>query len=164
MNLIALSDSLGAYMSVNDEFVKMKGFSKLNILGGGEAYIRKYFGCDEKSTDVTGAHTKILYTFDRMKNNSVHDFLAELSDCSLTGDDALFDVILVDFSKQQDDGFKAVLQKFAAVCLDKRPEDGFLDYNGQLVSTGPKTIGIAFSEDEFKTIRFVPERRGILCD
>ncbi|MBQ2897867.1 MAG: hypothetical protein IJE46_06075 [Clostridia bacterium] len=164
MNLIVLSDSFGAYMAVKNKFVKMKGFSKLDISGGAETYIRKYMGCDEKSADVTGAHTKISYTFDRMENNLVHDFLAQISDCSLSGDDAATEVVLVDFSKHTDNGFKAVLQKFAAVCLDTRPEDGFLDYTGQLVSTGGKTFGVVQSEDEFKTIEFVPERSGILCD
>lgn len=164
MNLIALSDSLGAYMSVNNEFIKMKGFSTLDISGGTQAYVRKYFWRDEKNTDITGAQTKISYTFDRIKNNLVHDLLANLSDCSLTGEDALFDIVLVDFSKRQDEGFKAILQRFAAVCSDLRPEDGFLDYTGKLISTGEKIVGTVVSEDEFNKIKFVPERRGILCD
>lgn len=163
MNLIVLSDSYACYMECNNAYMKMEGFSKLDISYDQDVYIRKYAKSKWENADVTDCHTKILYKFDRMKNNAVHDFLSSLTDC--TEDiSKTTKVVLVDFSNETDDGYEAQVQEFLVLCSDLRPENGFLDYSGQLIATGDKVKGIASSDDGFKTVKFVPGRRGILCD
>lgn len=164
MDLIVLKESLGAYMNINGSFLKMEGFSKLDSSSGVESYTRKYLSAEQKSTDITGTQEKISYTFDRMKNNCVHDVLALIADGGKTGESCNQEIVLVDFSEQQDGKFHAVKQRFAVLCKDKRPENGFLDYSGEFVANGEKIFGYVTLSDDCKTVEFTEQRRGILCD
>ena len=158
-----LSDSFSVFMETDEGLKRLEGFSEFNFKAGVKCYIRKYFSAKEKTVDVTGSKPVISYKFDRMKNNAVHDFLSSLTDC--TEDiSKTTKVVLVDFSNETDDGYEALMQEFLVVCSDLRPENGFLDYSGQLIAMGEKVKGTALSDDGFKTVKFMPKRRGILCD
>ena len=157
-------NDFAAYMKIGEKLVKMEGFFKFDISSVPEVYERKYVDDNLKNMSVTGARTKILYAFDRMKNSLVHGFLARVSDLNLKGKEACTEIVLVDFTRQDEGGFYAVSKRFAVLCKDARPEEGFLDYYGTLLSISDAKAGVASSEDEFETIDFSENRRGILCD
>ena len=162
MDLMILSDSFGVFMVANQGLLKLKGFSKLLFKNECESYIRKYINEDGAGADIISAMPEISYTFDRMKNNQVHDELAEIADFSKTGDDCVKEFVLADFSGNHGGKVFAVKQKFVVKCSDKRPEDGFLDYSGVLLGVGVCQRGSLIQNNE--TFEFVPERGGVLCD
>ena len=88
-----LSDDFGAFMETKDGLKKLEGFSRLNFNSGAESYIRQYFSAQSESVDITGAKPVISYRFDRMKNNVVHDFLADISVSGLKGSDTYTDLV-----------------------------------------------------------------------
>ncbi len=164
MGLIVLSDEFGVFMSTKDGIKRLEGFSRLNFNAGVQSYIRQYFSAKEKNVDVAGALPVISYTFDRMKNNIVHDCLAEISDLGLKGEDVLKEFIFVDLSEKTEGKYKAFLQPFTVISADRRPENGFLDYSGKLISCGNVKKGFVILDDELKSGEFIAKRGGILCD
>lgn len=164
MDLIILSDSFGIFMETESGIKKLEGFSKLDFNSGAQSYIRQYFSAHNRQTDITGGVPEISYTFDRMKNNVVHDCLAEISDLGSCGRDAVKNFILVDFSKEDEGKYFAVKQSFTVKCTDKRPESGFLDYSGKLIARGTLKRGHLVLNQDSDGAEFVPERSGILCD
>lgn len=163
MDLIVLSESFGAFMNVSGSFLKLEGFSKLDFNTGGESYTRKYFSGDAICVDIADTAAEISYTFDRMKNNKVHDEIALISDLGKSGKSCIKEIVLVDFSKENEGNFEAVKQCFAIKCADKRPENGFLDYSGKMLATGEKSLGYVTLNDD-NSLQFTEKRRGVLCD
>lgn len=164
LDLIVLSESVGAFMNISGKFKRLEGFSKLEFDAGSKSYERKYLSNSKQSVDIVSCTAKISYIFDRMRQNQVHDELVSISDFGKTGRQCIKDIVLVDFSKEKDGGFEAVLQSFAVKCDDRRPENGFLDYSGFLIATGEKSFGYAVLSQDKKSITFAEKRRGILCD
>lgn len=164
MDFLMDTNDIAAYIKIESKFIKMEGFFKFDISAMPEIYERRYAGDEFKSVSVSKSKTKISYAFDRMKNSLVHDFLANIADLNLKGDEAKAEIALVDFSKETENGYCAVLKTFSVLTKDVRPEDGFLDYSGTLLATSDVTEGFAKSTDNFKTIEFFEKRRGILCD
>lgn len=164
MDLIVLSDSLKAFMETDKGTKLLEGFSKLDFNPGVQSYIRQYFASCCKNTDVVGASPEILYTFDRMNNNPVHDILAEIADLGLKGRDAVKNVIFADFSRKSEEGYPAIRQSFTVIGTDRRPESGFLDYSGKMIAAGEPVKGRLALSDDLKSGEFIPERGGILCD
>lgn len=154
----------GAYIKIRDKFIKMEGFFKFDISSVPELYERRYIEDDFNSISVSKSKTKILYAFDRMKNSPVHDFLARVSDFNLKGNDAETEIILVDFTSKNNEECLGILKRFAILSKDTRPEDGFLDYSGIMLSVSDAKEVVVKSADDFKTIEFFEKRRGILCD
>ena len=164
LELIMLSDEFGVFMETKDGLKKLEGFSRLNFNSGAESYIRKYFSTQGESIDITGAKPVISYQFDRMKNNAVHDFLADISVSGLKGSDAYTNLVFVDLPEEADGRYKAFKQGYVVLCADTRPENGFLDYSGKLVARGSGKKGSFILNDDFKSGEFIPERSGILCE
>ena len=159
-----LSDDFGAFMSTGDGIKKLEGFSGFEFGAKVQSYIRKYFSKNQSSVDITESLPEIRYTFDRMKNNIVHDLLAEVSDQGLTGNDAICELVFVDFSEFVNGKYNAVKQSFVVKCTDRRPENGFLDYSGSFIAKGNLKKGHFILNDDLKSGEFIEERGGILCD
>ena len=146
MGLIMLSDEFGVFMNTKEGIKKLEGFSRLDFNAGAQSYIRQYFSSQDKNVDVAGTMPVISYTM------------------GLTGDEAIKEFVFVDFSDKTDGKYKAFLQTFAVICADRRPENGFLDYSGKLISNGNLKKGYVILDDELKTGKFIAKRGGILCD
>lgn len=164
MELIVLGDSLGVFMQTEQGLRKLEGFSKLDFNAGAEVYTRKYFSAESEQKDILSANPEIKYTFDRMKNNVVHDYLAKISDSGLSGKDAICKLVFVDLSTEIDGKYTAIMQSFVVKATDRRPENGFLDYSGSFAARGDGIHGFAILNDDLKTGEFKEKRGGILCD
>lgn len=164
MELIVLSDSFGVFVKTKEGIKRLEGFSKFDFNAGGECYTRQYFSAPGKHNDVINAYPEIGYTFDRMKNNAVHDLLSEISDMGLTGKEAEKEFVFVDFTSEADGKYRAIRQRYIVKCTDRRPENGFLDYSGKLIAKGNIKKGFAVLSEDLKSGEFLEERSGILCD
>ena len=159
-----LSDDLGAFMELDESFKKLEGFSRFEFDPEAESYIRKYFSAQNKSVDVTGAKPVVAYKFDRMKNNVVHDFFAEISDLGLKGEDVCKEFVFVDLSEEADGKYRAFKQNFAVVSGTRRIDGGFLEYSGKLIARGSGKKGHFVLSESLNCGEFIPERSGILCE
>ena len=164
MELIFLGDSLGVFMQTDQGLRKLEGFSRLDFNSGAEVYTRKYFSADSVQNDILSANPEIKYTFDRMKNNVVHDYLANISDLGLKGKGAVCELIFVDLSSENAGKYDALKQIFVVKATDRRPEMGFLDYSGSFVAKGGLTKGFVILDEDLISGEFTEKRGGILCD
>lgn len=124
-------------------FYRMKGFTELPTSKEPTEYDRKYV--DEKSNRVTttGVTTSTSFTLDKYKDNPVHLRIEEVFNKDLIGDNALTDIVVVDFGKPLGDGFYATKGNFTIVPDTEGDGTDAYNYSGTFKANGAVTEGIA---------------------
>ena len=97
-----------AFMDVGSSgtpsFARMRKFTEISKSKNATEYSRTYVDEDGEVTDVTGYSEEISYAFDLYQGNTVHEKLVKITDDELTGNEALVDILVVDFSKPASGG------------------------------------------------------------
>lgn len=138
------------------EFLRMSGFTDHGKSFNAQTYERRYV--DEKTirTDVIGYATQIAYTFDRIKDNKVHDLVASVHDEEKVG--VLVPIISVNFNEKVEEEantYKARKRMYSIIPdADGAGTDAY-QYSGNFASTGEIVECKVTSSDGFKTITVV---------
>lgn len=153
--LVKRSDKV-AFMKDGEICKRMTKFTDISTSKNPTEYTRRYVDEESDTTDVTGYAEEKAYAFDQHTENSIHEKIAKITDDELTGDDATVEVVVVDKSKESDDGFEARLRKYSVVPDSDGDSTDAYTYSGSLKAKGTFVKGVATSQDEWKTCKFTP--------
>lgn len=85
--------------SGTETFHRMTKFTDMSKSSNPAEYSRQYVDEDGEVTDVTGYSPEISYAFDMYENNAVHNDIIDITDNEKMGDDAVRNIIVVDFTR-----------------------------------------------------------------
>ncbi len=154
MSFVKRSDKV-AYYGVGESYGRMKGFTDISVSKNPREYTRQYVDQDFEQSDVVGFSPSISFSFDQEKGNDVHDDIVSISDNELMGDNAIREIVLVDFTEgDEEKGYKAVKRTFAVIVSSEGNSGESYKYSGNFKVKGEKVFGTAMSTDNFETITF----------
>lgn len=125
------------------EFTRMTGFTDMSTSKNPKEYSRQYVDEAFEQSDVTGYSPSISYGFDQYKGDAVHDDIVKISDGELTGDDAVRDIVLVDFSDTSTAGTecRAYKRRFAVIPDSEGDGTDAYTYSGSFKTKGASVKG-----------------------
>ena len=150
-----------AYMDVSTtsiaNFQRMRKFTEISKSKNATEYSRTYVDEDGEVTDVTGYSEEISYAFDLYKGNLVHQRIVDITDNEKTGNDALVNILTVDFSKPSGSGYEARLRTYSVVPDAEGDSTDAYTYSGAFRKNSGFTIGVATINQDGLTATFVPK-------
>ena len=136
-----------AFMDVSTtqipNFLRMRKFTEISKSKNPTEYSRTYVDEDGEVTDVTGYSEEISYAFDLYSGNLVHEKIVKITDDELTGDEALVNILIVDFSKPSGDGYEARLRTYTTVPDTEGDATEAYTYGGTFRKNSKMSKGIA---------------------
>lgn len=124
-------------------FLRMRKFTEISKSKNPTEYSRTYVDEDGEVTDVTGYSEEISYAFDLYSGNLVHEKIVKITDDELTGDEALVNILIVDFSKSSGDGYEARLRTYTTVPDTEGDATEAYTYSGTFRKNSKMSKGIA---------------------
>lgn len=150
-----------AFMDVSTtaipNFLRMRKFTEISKSKNPTEYSRTYVDEDGEITDVTGYSEEISYAFDLYSGNLVHEKIVEITDDELTGDEALVNILIVDFSKPSEDGYEARLRTYTTVPDTEGDASEAYTYSGAFRKNSAMTKGIAKLNSDNTVATFIPK-------
>ena len=150
-----------AFMDVSTtqipNFLRMRKFTEISKSKNPTEYSRTYVDEDGEVTDVTGYSEEISYAFDLYSGNLVHEKIVEITDDELTGDEALVNILIVDFSKPSEDGYEARLRTYTTVPDTEGDASEAYTYSGAFRKNSAMTKGIAKLNSDNTVATFIPK-------
>lgn len=149
--LVKRSDKI-AFMNVGTaeapDFQRMRKFTEISTSKNPTEYSRHYVDEEGETTDVTGYSEEKSYAFDQYADNAVHEKIATITDNELTGDEATVEVLVVDKSKVDGEGFEARKRSYAVVPDSDGDSTDAYTYSGSLKAKGAfEKVTATISED-----------------
>ena len=136
-----------AFMNVSTtaiaNFLRMTKFTEISKSKNPTEYSRTYVDEDGEVTDVTGYSEEISYAFDLHEGNLVHQKIVDITDNEKVSDDALVQILQVDFTKSVGDGYEARLRTYSVVPDTEGDSTDAYTYSGTFKKNGNMTIGVA---------------------
>lgn len=136
-----------AFMNVSTtaiaNFLRMTKFTEISKSKNPTEYSRTYVDEDGEVTDVTGYSEEISYNFDLHTGNLVHEKIVDITDNEKVGDDALVQILQVDFTKPIGSGYEARLRTYSVVPDSEGDSTDAYTYAGSFKKNGNMTIGVA---------------------
>lgn len=109
--LVLRADKI-AFMKVNEEYHRMRGFKSLPTAKNPIEYSRQYVDEYFETTDVVGMSESKDFEFDQYVNDPVHEYLVDIIDNEKLGSDAIVEIVTVDKGLETDN---AVVRKYSVV-------------------------------------------------
>lgn len=136
-----------AFMNVSTtgvaNFLRMTKFTEISKSKNPTEYSRTYVDEDGEVTDVTGYSEEISYAFDLHTGNLVHQKIVDITDNEKVGNDALVQILQVDFTKQVGEGYEARLRTYSTVPDTEGDSTDAYTYSGSFKKNNNMTIGVA---------------------
>ena len=136
-----------AFMNVSTtgvaNFLRMTKFTEISKSKNPTEYSRTYVDEDGEVTDVTGYSEEIRYAFDLHTGNLVHQKIVDITDNEKVGNDALVQILQVDFTKQVGEGYEARLRTYSVVPDTEGDSTDAYTYSGSFKKNNNMTIGVA---------------------
>ena len=124
-------------------FLRMTKFTEISKSKNPTEYSRTYVDEDGEVTDVTGYSEEISYAFDLHTGNLVHQKIVDITDNEKVGNDALVQILQVDFTKQVGEGYEARLRTYSVVPDTEGDSTDAYTYSGSFKKNNNMTIGVA---------------------
>ena len=128
-------------------FARMRKFTEISKSKNATEYSRTYVDEDGEVTDVTGYSEEISYAFDLYQGNAVHEKIVKITDDELTGDEALVNILMVDFSKPVSEGsgnaYEARQRTYAVVPDTEGDSTDAYTYSGTFRKNSAFVVGTA---------------------
>ena len=138
-------------------FARMRKFTEISISKNPTEYSRTYVDEDGEVTDVTGYSEEISYAFDLYQGNTVHEKIVDITDNEKTGNDALVDILMVDFSKPVSGGtggYEARKRTYAVVPDTEGDSTDAYTYSGTFRKNSNFVVGTATIGTDGQTATF----------
>ena len=150
-----------AFMDVSTtaiaKYIRMRKFTEISKSKNPTEYSRTYVDEDGEISDVTGYSEEISYAFDLYTGNLVHEKIVKITDDELTGDEALVNIVIVDFSKPSGNGYEARLRTYTTVPDTEGDATEAYTYSGAFRKNSKMTKGIAvLNTDNTAITSFTP--------
>lgn len=138
-------------------FLRMRKFTEISKSKNPTEYSRTYVDEDGEVTDVTGYSEEISYAFDLYSGNLVHEKIVKITDDELTGDEALVNILIVDFSKPSGDEYEARLRTYTTVPDTEGDATEAYTYSGTFRKNSKMSKGIATLNADKTVATFTPQ-------
>ncbi len=149
-------DKVAYYGVPTDEgtvFKRMTGFTDITVTKNPKEYKRQYIDQEFEQSDIVGFAPVISFAFDQFSGNEVHDDIMKIADNELIGEDAVREIVMVDFSSGKENPV-AVKREFSVIVENEGSGmDGYI-VKGSFKVKGEKVFGNASSADDFATVTF----------
>lgn len=146
----------GVSSSSTTAYYRMTKFTQLARPQNSIEYDRHYVDETVESNDVVGYNQSITYAFDKYRNLPVQEDIVNITNSELTGDSAVRSIVIVDTETK--DAFK---RDFAVIPNNEGDNINNYTYSGTFKCKGNLIPGVAETEDNYRTITFVPKAREI---
>ena len=159
--LVKRCQKLAFYGVVENDTVtyyRMSGFTEFSKKANPKEYKRQYIDEEHERNDVVGYSPVFSYEFDQFDGNKVHSDLAALADGEYTGTKAIRSIVVVDFTDESDGSYRAVKRDFAVIPDGEGGSAEAYTYSGSFKASGEKVIGIASSDDNWKSLTFTEQQ------
>ena len=134
-------------------YKRMTGFTDITVTKNPKEYKRQYIDQEFEQSDIVGFAPVISFSFDQFSGNEVHDDIMKIADNELIGEDAVREIVMVDFSNGKENP-TAVKREFSVIVENEGSGmDGYI-VKGSFKVKGEKVFGNASSADDFATITF----------
>lgn len=143
------------------KYYRMSKFTEMSTEYNPNEYSRKYVDETGETTDVTGYSPSTSYAFDFYVENPVHKEIIDITENEKVGDDAIRNVITVDFSQEelskdpQGAQYKATMRPYSVVPDGSGDDENTMTYTGSLKSKGEKKEVFVKSTDNWATLEIV---------
>ena len=149
----------------NPTFTRMTGFTDATTSKNPIEYEAHYVDQKNATTSVTGYSPSMAFTFDRFVGNAVHDDIVEMFNSEAVGSDAERYIVMVDFSKESEDGsYPAIKRKFSVIGDSEGSGVESMQYSGNFKTAAASVVGKATittpeggTPDDVETITFTEE-------
>lgn len=159
MTFVKRTDKVMFMEGITDTFNRMKGFISLATNKNPKEYTRQYVDDDFETTDVVAISVSTDFTFDQKADDLVHTKMTDIIDNEKIGDDAVVDLLQVDFTNAGTgvDTFVAIKRAFVVVPGSEGGSNDAYTYSGTFKVKGEKIMGEATTTDGWKTCTFTPD-------
>lgn len=164
MAIVKRSDKKAFYGVASESatvYHRMSKFTEISTSKNPVEYSRQYVDEDFEVSDVIGYAPSVSIAFDLHTDNAVHKDIAEIYDKEKTGDDAVREIITVDFTQPVTGSaghYKAYKRSFAVIPGDEGGDTDRYGYSASLKAKSGITVGSAASNDEWQTVTFTEEQ------
>ena len=160
MNKLLRRSNKVAFYSIKNgdvtEYHRMKGFTDFTVSKNPSEYSRKYVDETFEQSDVVGYSPSVSFSFDYIKDNKIHNDIANISKNELVGDDAVREILMIDFSSDEKNP-TAIKREFSVIVENEGSGmEGYI-VKGSFKVKGEKIFGKASSADSFVTAVFAEE-------
>ena len=137
------------------DFQRMRKFTDISTSKNPVEYNRQYVDEEGEDSDVVGYSEELGYAFDQYSNNPVHEKIVDITDNELTGDDAVVEILTLDKSKPNGEGFEARLRRYAVIPDSDGDSTDAYTYSGAFKKKGTFEKVVAKISDDGKTAEIV---------
>lgn len=139
-------------------FHRMKGFETLGVSKNPIEYNRKYIDEEFERSDVVGYSPSMDFGFDQIKDDAVHEDIADIIDNEKTGSAAVRPILVVDLTTEATPaGSFVARQRDFSVIADSEERAELYKYSGNLKVAGESVLGKATSTDGWQTCTFTAD-------
>lgn len=140
---------LGCVSDGTTVYHRMRHFTSMSKSSNPNEYSRKYIDESGEETDITGYSPSYDYAFDLYTNDPVQEELVKIADGELVGTDAVRTIIVVDFTKPNEDnnGYSAIKRDYAVVPDSDGDDENTYTYSGTFRSKSGKEEIVVISDD-----------------
>ena len=132
-------------------FTRMRGFTDFSGSKNPKEYSRQYVDESFEQTDVTGYSPSWSFGFDEYTNDPVLEDVVDIIDNEKVGNDAIREIVFVNFSKPvAAGGFEAVKRSFAVIADGEGGSTDAYTYSGNLKVKSSSVAGVATIETPAK--------------
>lgn len=156
MTFVKRSDKVAFMEGSNSKYNRMKGFTSLSTNKNPKEYTRQYVDEGHETTDVVAISTSMDFAFDQRKEDVVHQKIAGIIDGEKIGDEAIVNVVIVDFTKPglADGVFKATKRTLVVVPGSEGDSMDAYTYSGTFKAKGAMVEGEVETTDNWETCTF----------
>ncbi len=147
-----------AFMAVGTEktYTRMTGFTELTVSKNPKEYTRKYVDEDAERSSVVAYAPSMSYKYDYEPENTVHQEFQRISDNEIVGEGTICDIVIVDLTQEDGANFKAIRRNYAIIPSSEGDDADTMTASGTLKAYGEIEVGIATTDDAWKTLTFTP--------
>lgn len=146
----------GVSSSSTTTYYRMTKFTQLSKPQNPIEYSRQYIDEDFEANDVVGFSQSISYAFDKYRGLPVQEDIVSITNSEQTGDSAVRSIVTVDTDTKE-----AFKRDFAVIPNNEGDNTNTYTYSGNFKCKGNLIEGVAKTDDNFKTITFVPKIKEI---
>lgn len=147
----------GVKSGMQTTFHRMSKFTEISVSKNPKEYSRQYVDEDFEVSDVTGYAPTLSVSFDLHTDNPVHADIAEIYDGELTSDDAVREIIIVDFTNETEaksGKYKAYKRSYAVLPENEGGDTDRYGYSATFKAKSGVVSGYAQSSDMWQTVTF----------
>ncbi len=152
--ILKRSDKI-AFYDVDGVYTRMRGFTDFSMSKNPTEYTRKYVDEASERNDVVAYNPSISFAFDRFSDDAVHADMVNIADNEIVGSGAVRSILIVDLTKETEDGFYALKRDFAVIPDGEGNDSDTYTYSGSLKSNGEIAQGFATTDDDWQTATFI---------